>query len=230
MVQCRRPPIAGLKVAALAALTWCAVSAGAARADSLLVINGHIYTGNDKQLFAEAMAVKDGKITAVGSTADIQKQKQADSKVLDLGGKTVVPGFIDSHVHALWGSMALHGLNLYSPEKTIMPLRNPKEFVEAFKTYAAAHPTDKIIMGRASFNPQQTPPKGMLDQAVSDRPLIIHNTSEHSMWLNTKALQLAGITNKPVSNADEEQGIFRNPDGSPNGIVRELSMEIVERA
>jgi hypothetical protein len=214
------------------ALTFVAAAfcSGTASADSLLVVNAHIYTGTPGHLFAEAMAVKDGRISAVGSTADIEKQRQSDSRVLDLGGKTVIPGFIDSHVHSMFGSMALYGLNLYSPERTVSPVTQPDEFVAAFKSYAAAHAKDKIIFGRVAFNPQQAPSRALLDKAVPDRPLVIHNTSEHSLWVNSKALELAGITNKPVPNADEDKGIFRNPDGSPTGVIREIGMEVMERA
>jgi predicted amidohydrolase YtcJ len=199
-------------------------------AGALAVVNGHIYTGDPKQPFVEAMAVRDGKIAAVGSTADIQKNKPANARVLDLGGKTALPGFIDSHTHTMWGSMALYGINLSTPERTISPATQPQEFVAAIKAYAAQHPKDKIIFGRASFSPVAATSKDLLDQAVPDRPLVVHNTSEHSLWVNSKALAMAGITNKPVANAEEDKGIFRNPDGSPSGVIRELSMEVIERA
>jgi len=224
--------LTGLKLTAVAltAMVFTASSSPSAWADSLLAINGHIYTGNPKQPFVEAIAVKDGRIVAVGTTAEIQKQKQSDSRILELGGRTVVPGFIDSHVHSLFGSMALYGLNLHTLERTISPIAQPEQFVAAWRAYAAEHPKDKVLFGRLAFNPQQPPPRALLDRAVSDRPVIIHNTSEHSLWVNTKALELAKIGNKPVPNAEEERGIFRNPDGSPTGVIREISMEIVERA
>src|SRR5262249_13640810 len=85
---------------------------GGAGASELVVLNGHIYTGDPKQPFVEAMAVRDRKVAAIGSTADIQKNKPSSARVLDLGGKTVLPGFIDSHTHTMWGSMALYGVNL----------------------------------------------------------------------------------------------------------------------
>jgi hypothetical protein len=197
-------------------------------AETTLYINGKIYTGAGPG-FAQAMAVTDEKIAAVGTTADIQKMRQNGTKVVDLHGSTVIPGFIDSHAHTLFGSMALHGLNLSTPEKAIWPDDQTDAFVAALKSFAAAHPNEKILFARANYDATKPPNHEILDRAVPDRPLIVHNVNEHSIWVNAKTLALAGVTNKPHPDAAIEAGIMRDKDGSPIGVIREGSMEIIEQ-
>jgi predicted amidohydrolase YtcJ len=199
-----------------------------AYADSLLAINGRIYTGAAPE-WAEAIFVNNGKIEAVGTTAEVQKRKQSDTQVIDLRGRTVMPGLIDSHTHTLFGSMAVHGLNLSTTEKSIWADEQPDEFVAALKTYASERANERFLFARANFDPLKGPSHELLDRAVPDKPLVIHNVSEHSLWVNGKALELAGITNKPVANPIEEAGVVRNADGSPTGYIREASMELIER-
>lgn len=203
--------------------------AGVAHAASTLLINGRIYTSNPAAPWAGGIAIDGARIEAVGSSADIEKLRGPDTRVIDLRGRTVIPGIIDSHAHVLLGSMAVHGINLSTPEWSIWP-DQPEELVNALREYARANPGEKIIFARGNFDPQGSPDRRLLDRAVPDRPLVMHNVSEHSMWINSKALELAGITARPAANAIEDAGIVRNPDGSPTGVIRELSMEIVERA
>ncbi len=202
-------------------------AAHAAHAETTLYINGKIYTGAAAG-FAQAMAVTDEKIAAVGTTADIQKLAQNGARVIDLHGSTVIPGLIDSHTHALFGSLALNGLNLATPEKTIWPDEKPDELIAALRTFAAAHPTDKILFARTTFDVAHPPSHEILDRAIPDRPLVVHNVSEHALWVNAKMLALAGITNKPLPDASIDAGISRNPDGSPTGVIREGTMEVIE--
>lgn len=209
----------------------CVIASGigaASKADDTLYIRGKIYTGASPA-FAEALAVRDARIVAVGTTADIQKQRHNGDRVVDLHGAVVIPGIIDSHAHTLFGSMALHGLNLSTPEKSI-PAEQPQEVIIALRRYAADHPRDKVIFGRADYDQNRPPRHEILDRAVSDRPVIIHHVGEHSIWVNARALALAGITDKPMADPLEESGIVRSNDGKPVGMVREASMELVERA
>ena len=112
---------------------------------------------------------------------------------VDLQGQTVIPGIVDSHIHLLYGAYALHGLNLTTPRESITASK-PELLIARLKAYAEAHPEDPVILGRADFSaaPPSTPTKEVLDRAVPDRPVVIHNSSEHSMWVNTAALRLAG--------------------------------------
>jgi predicted amidohydrolase YtcJ len=197
----------------------------------VVYLHGHIYTAAAAAPWAQALSVTGSRIDAVGSDEQILKRRRASSRVVDLHGRTVIPGFFDSHVHLLFGAMALHGFNLSTPAESITPDK-PERLVARIREYAAAHPADKILFGRADFSasPPYSPQHELLDQAVSDRPVVIHGTYEHSLWLNAKALALAGITDQPVANPDEERDIIRDASGHPSGVLIESAMELMERA
>ena len=199
-------------------------------ATDTLLIHGHIYTGNPKAPWAQALAISGTRIEAVGSDEELLAHKQAQTKIIDLEGKTVIPGISDSHIHMWFGGLELHGLNLSSPEGTITP-DDPEKFVEKIKAYAAAHPNDKVVIVRADFNttPPSTPTHELLDRAVSDRPLVVHNTAEHALLVNAKALALAGITDMPIADPAEEKNIIRDASGNPSGLLLEAAMAIMER-
>jgi predicted amidohydrolase YtcJ len=213
--------------AAAAALGWH----GAAFAADTLLIHGHIFTGSSKAAWAEAIAISDARIEAVGTDEEILKRRAAQTRVIDLHGRTVIPGIVDSHQHMLFGAYALHGLNLSTPEASITPDK-PDIIVARLKAYAAAHPKDAVLFGRADFStvPPTTPTHALLDRAVADRPVVIHNTSEHALWLNAAALKMAGLTDRPVADADEERGVIRDASGRPTGVLLEAAMQVADRA
>ena len=222
-----------MKIARLAPV--CAVIAAfglqsAAIAAETLLIHGHIYTGNPGAPWVTALAVKGPRIEAVGSDAAVLKLRAGGSQVIDLHGQTVIPGIVDSHTHMLYGGYALHGLNLSTPQSSITPDK-PQLLVERLKAYAAAHPHDAVLFARADFStvPPTTPTHALLDQAVMDRPVIVHNTSEHALWLNSAALQMAGITDRPVADHDEERGVIRDASGHPSGVLLEAAMQLAAR-
>jgi predicted amidohydrolase YtcJ len=167
----------------------------------------------------------------VGTNASMHSHRTASTHVVDLHGMTVLPGFVDAHTHMLFGALELHGLNLSTPQKSITPSQ-PELFVDKVRAYAAAHPEEKVIIVRSDFatTPPMTPPQELLDRAVSDRPLVVHNTSEHALWVNTKAMELAGINDRPLSDPDEERGMVRDASGHPLGVLLEAAMEAMERA
>jgi predicted amidohydrolase YtcJ len=202
----------------------------AAFAGDTVLIHGHIYTGNSGMPWVTALAVKDARLEAVGTDADVLKHR-GHAQVIDLHGQTVIPGIVDSHTHVLYGAYALHGMNLSTPEASITP-EKPELFVERLKAYAAAHPHDAVLFGRADFSsvPPTTPTHALLDRAVPDRPVVIHNTSEHALWLNGAALKMAGLTDRPVADADEERGVIRDASGHPTGVLLEAAMQIAARA
>ncbi len=211
--------------ALLGACAWL----GTAFAEDTLLIHAHIYTGNARAPWASAIAVKDARIEAVGSDADILK-RSGRAQIIDLHGQTVIPGIVDSHLHMLYGAFALHGVNLSTPEASITPDR-PDLLVERVRAYAAEHPKDAVLFGRADFStvPPTTPRSALLDRAVPGRPLVIHNTSEHALWLNTAALNMAGLTDRPVADPDEERGVVRDASGHPTGVLLEAAMQIAAR-
>ena len=202
----------------------------AAYAGDTVLVHGHIYTGNPQAPWAEALAVKGARIEAVGSDAAVLKHRD-HARVIDLHGQTVIPGIVDSHTHVLYGAYALHGMNLSTPEASITPDK-PELFVARLKAYAASHPHDAVLFGRADFSavPPTTPTHALLDRAVADRPVVIHNTSEHALWLNSAALAMAGITDRQVADGDEERGVIRDASGHPSGVLLEAAMQLAARA
>ena len=203
----------------------------AAQASDTLLIHGHIYTGNARAPWAAAIAIKDARIEAVGSDAEVLGHRGGRARVIDLHGRTVIPGVVDSHLHMLYGAFALHGLNLSTPESSITPDK-PGVLIGRLRAYAAEHPKDAVLFGRADFStvPPTTPRSTLLDRAVPDRPLVIHNTSEHALWLNTAAMNMAGLTDRPVADADEERGVVRDASGHPTGVLLEAAMQLAARA
>jgi predicted amidohydrolase YtcJ len=207
------------------------LQAGESTPAETLIVHGHIYTANPAAPWAQGMSISNGRITAVGTTDEILKRKSPGSRVIDLHSKTAMPGIIDGHVHTLFGSFALHGLNLWSLEKSVLP-DSSAEFIAALRAYAAAHPTDKIVFVRSVFSTSAPtmPTHDLLDRAISDRPVVVHEVGEHALWLNAPALALAGITAKPVADADEEKGVVRDANGNPSGVLLEAAMQLAERA
>ncbi len=217
----------GACAVAVLALAWH----GAAFASDMLLVHGHIYTGNTLAPWASALAITGSRIEAVGDDAYVLKRRSAHTRVIDLHGQTVIPGIVDSHMHLLYGAIALHGLNLSTPSSSITP-DQPDLLVERLRAYAAEHPKDKVLFGRADFStvPPTTPTHALLDRAVADRPVVIHNTSEHALWLNSAALAMAGLSDRPVADADEERGVIRNASGHPSGVLLEAAMQVAARA
>jgi predicted amidohydrolase YtcJ len=207
------------------------LSPAIALASDTLLLHGRIYTGNARAPWAQALAIAGTRIEAVGSDEEIQSKKKTGTEVIDLRGRTVIPGISDSHTHMLFGAMALHGFNLSTPDQSITQ-ETPDALVRKIQAFAAAHPQEEILFGRADFAsaPPGTPTHELLDRAVADRPVIIHNTSEHALWVNQKALALAGITDQPVPDPSEERYIVRDASGHPSGVLLEAAMEVVERA
>lgn len=216
---------------AIAAMAAIVAAAPAARASDTVYVHGHIYTAVPAAPWAQAIAVTGTRIDAVGSDPAIARLRRPGTHVVDLHGRTVIPGIFDSHLHLLFGAMALHGFNLSEPAHSVTP-EKPEELVARLRAFAAAHPDDPILFGRADFSasPPYAPDHELLDRAVSDRPVVIHGTFEHSMWLNARALALAGITDHPVADPDEERNIIRDASGHPSGVIIESGMEVVERA
>jgi predicted amidohydrolase YtcJ len=218
------------KLVALALLLGSGSAAGAASTSDLLLVHGHIYTGVKDAPWAQALAVTGARIDAAGTDAQMLPTRGPATRVIDLHGRTVIPGIVDSHIHVWLGAVGLHGVNLSTPEASVTPAK-PALFLARIRDYAAHHPAEKIIFGRADFSPSPpfSPTHELLDQAGGDRPVIVHNVSEHAMWLNARALAAAGITDKPLPDLTEERNVVRDASGHATGIVIEAAMEAVER-
>jgi predicted amidohydrolase YtcJ len=199
-------------------------------AGDVLLIHGHIYTGVHAAPWVQALSVTGSRIDAVGTDQQLLAKKGPQTHVIDLHGRTVIPGIVDAHLHLWLGALALHGFNLSTPEASITPDK-PKLVIKKIREYAAQHPTDKLLFGRMDFSPSPpfAPTYALLDQAVTDRPIIVHNVSEHSMLLNSKALALVGITDQPLTDPVEERNVVRDASGHATGVLIEAALEPVER-
>ncbi len=214
----------------LAAFGLCFVTSAMA-GETTLLVHGHIYTADPSRPWAEALAIDGTRIVAVGSDGDLMRRWQKGARVVDLGGRTVIPGIVDAHMHLFFGALELAGFNLSTPKHSVTPA-DPEALVATVQEFAKAHPSDRIVIGRADFSSEQptAPTFALLDRAVTDRPVIVHNSTEHSIWLNTKALELAGITDQPVSDAEEERYVVRDASGRPTGLLLEAAQELANRA
>jgi predicted amidohydrolase YtcJ len=222
------------RMAVLALVSAVFVSTQAVQASELLLLHGHIYTAAASgPKWAQAIAVTGNHIDAVGTDSEVLRFKTPKSKVIDLHGSTVMPGVTDNHVHLWFGSLALHGFNLSTPESNITVDNDPQLFAGKIKAYADSHPKEPVLIGRATFSNGVTTPapdRAFLDKIVPDRPLVIHATSEHTLWVNSKALALAGITSKPLADPEVNKYVLRNAQGEPTGVLREAAMEVMEQA
>jgi predicted amidohydrolase YtcJ len=196
-------------------------------AADLVVLNSRIYTVDSRQPWAEALAISGAKIVAVGNSAEISRYRGSSTKVIDGGGRLVLPGFTDSHIHLLEGGETLTQLRLDDTASIADVQRRLKEF-------AAAHPEKKWILGRGWYYPifgaAALPDKKYLDEVLPDRPVYLECFDGHTWWANSKALQLAGITRQTP---DPPGGfIVRDPkSGEPTGAIKEDSADaLIERA
>ena len=224
------------KPALMALALGMVAGATTAHASDLVLTNGRIYTAAGGQ-WAQAIAITGGTIEKVGSNVEVLKTKTATTRVVDLKGKMVVPGFTDDHTHIWFGSLALDGFNFSTENEEITPEKNRAVFIARIKAYAKAHPAYAVLIGRADFGrgtgakwDLPAADKAILDEASPDRPLVVHNTSEHALWVNSKALALAGIGDKPLPDPVEEKYVVRDAAGHPTGVLNEAAQEVMERA
>jgi len=193
-------------------------------ADTVL-LHAKIYTVNEQQPWAEALAIRGGMILAVGREADIAKYRGPNTKVIDAKQRLVLPGFTDCHIHFLDGSLSLLQVNLDRA-------RTVGDIQQQVKAYASAHPGLLWVLGRGwqytVFGGSGLPNKSILDEVIPDRPVYLESFDGHTWWANSKALKLAGITRE---SQDPPGGQFvRDPaSGEPTGTVKEDAADAVVR-
>ncbi|KUJ73588.1 amidohydrolase [Ruegeria profundi] len=212
------------------ALTSLAFSAGSASAQDIadtIYTGGPILTINDEAPTAEAVAVKDGRILSVGTLTDVMAQQGDETEIFDLEGRTMVPGFIDSHGHVVFGGLQALSANLLAPpdgEVTdIESLQNT--LLDWVEENSAAVEEAGVIIGfgydNAQLAEQRHPTREDLD-AVSDQlPIIIVHQSGHIGVANSKTLEIVGYD---ASTKDPTGGIIqRGAGGEPNGVLEEYA-------
>ncbi len=184
-----------------------------------IVINGRIYTQTDDDRWVDALAIRNGKISRLGTTAEITLLRGAQTRVYDLGGQFVMPGIIDAHVHPAWGGV-----------KTLFQCNfpftaTPDEIAATVSKCVDEQPDAEWIQGgqwTSDFfvNNDLGSPRQWLDKWSGDKAVILRDDSGHNMWVNSKALELAGINSE---SEDPPGGKFERESGSsqPNGLLVE---------
>ncbi len=192
-----------------------------------LYLGGSIVTMNDAQPTADAVATKDGKILAVGAKADVMKLEGAKTEVVDLRGRTLLPGFIDGHGHvSLVGFQAISANVLPPPDGPTASVADLQKTLREFMGTAPTPKTFGVVFGfgydDAQLEEQRHPTRDELDAVSKDLPVVVVHQSGHLGALNSKALELAGITGL---SKDPEGGVIRRREGSeePNGVLEEIA-------
>ncbi|WP_166868505.1 amidohydrolase [Salinibacterium sp. ZJ70] len=187
----------------------------------LVFTGGSVFTATTVRSLTHSVAVTDGRIVAVGH--DVDDLVGPATEVVDLRGRMLVPGFQDAHVHPISGGLELLRCDLNAG-------RTEEDYVRIVASYADAHPDAEWILGGGwsmSVFPGGTPTAAALDRAVSDRPVFLTNRDGHGAWVNSRALELAGIDARTPDPADGR--IERDAAGNPTGTLHEGAMSLVDR-
>ncbi len=193
----------------------------------LVLKNGVIQTMVDEKSTAQAVAIKGNEIVYVGDDSGIDKYVSSSTKVIDLIGQMVAPGFMDGHVHApgFWIDR-LYNIDLGKSKTN-------EDYLKAIKEFVVAHPEMEYYEGRPFLlnvyqkvdgsNPG--PQKEDLDTISADKPIVIADASHHTFWVNSAALRLAGITK---DTPDPQGGLIkRNESGEPTGMLNDSAAQMV---
>src|SRR5262245_55201254 len=203
-------------------MLFCAiVHAGQPSAD-LILTNGKIWTVDSKMPEVQAIAVIGERIIAVGTNAEIESLKGPHTKVIDLNGKRVVPGFNDSHVHFMGGGQQLDSVDLKDAD-------SQQEFARRIAEHTKTRPKGEWIQGGdwddQRWTPVQMPTKELIDPVTPDNPVFVNRYDGHMALANSIALKLAGVTKETP---DPPGGtIVRDSKGEPTGALKDAAMNYV---
>ncbi|MCP4301395.1 MAG: amidohydrolase family protein, partial [Gammaproteobacteria bacterium] len=193
-------------------------SAALGQSADIIFVNGDIYTVDASRSWADAVAIRGNRIAFVGNNEDALALKDSDTRVVDLDGRMMLPGFQDAHVHPIEAGMAYLGCSLHDGTAA-------EDYARLVAECARRSPDIPFIDG-GGWNMDKfaggLPDKKMLDAVVADRPVILKSSTGHQLWVNSRALELAGVD---ASTPDPEGGrIDRYPGtNEPRGSVQENS-------
>jgi len=180
---------------------------------TLVLRGGVVQTMDESRSQATAIAVKDDEIIYVGDDQGLEALIGKDTKVIELNGQMVLPGFVDSHIHSASGWITdMYECNLAGVEAT------EEAYVQALSEFAEANPDLSVIIGsgfQVNAFGELGPSKEALDAIDSERPIIVRDTSLHSVWVNSKTMEMVGVTEETPNPAGGK--IYHNEDGSLRG-------------
>ncbi|WP_446744847.1 amidohydrolase [Silvibacterium acidisoli] len=210
------------------ALLWMAISLPtpflASGQVDVVALHGKIWTENPSHPEAEAMAIAGHRILAVGTDAEIRKLAGPETKTLDLGGRRVVPGFNDSHVHFFWGGQGLASVQLTDA-------KSRKEFTDRIAAFARTQASGTWITNgnwdEQKWSPVELPTHEWIDAVTPDNPVWVQRSDGHQMLANALAMKLAGVDR----NTPDIVGgtIVRDGQGNPTGVFKDAAKDLIER-
>ena len=182
--------------------------------------NGFVYTADGPRSRHQAFAVRDGKFAAVGSNDDMKAMTGPDTKVVDLKGRMVMPGLIDTHIHAVRGALTALGV-VFDPTASV------DEIKAAVKKYIADKKLKKgdwVEGAKWGINAKKLNAK-MLDEVAPDNPVMLHDWTNHLLWVNSAALKAAKITK---DSPDPVGGVIdRDSSGNPTGVLHDKALGLI---
>ncbi|MFE6706070.1 amidohydrolase [Bacillus thuringiensis] len=192
--------------------------------------NGTIYTSNEKQDIVEAVAVKEGKIIFVGSNKDVEGFINEDTKVVDLQGRFILPGFVDNHNHIFEAKSPAAGNCSVSPDASLQKQRSylkdcKKGVKDGEWISGTGFSLEELLKDMDEKSEHQTPLQ-VLDEFFPNNPVLIMERTSHSVWVNSKALELAGI-NRDTKDPQGGRIIRDSETGEPFGILYDTAGDIV---
>jgi predicted amidohydrolase YtcJ len=189
----------------------------------LILHSGRVYTVDAAGRTAEGVAIRAGRIIALGTDADVRTLAGRSTELIDLRGRMLLPGFQDSHNHMPSAGLDRLRIDLSEAHGT-------GEYERLIRTYADAHPESEWLLGGGwamDVFPGGAPTAERLDAIASDRPAFLSNRDNHGAWVNSRAMELAGIT---LETPDPPDGRFeRDPTGRPTGMLHDGAMDAVRR-
>lgn len=211
-----------MSLLAAAILALAQASTVTASPADLVLVSARIWTGDPGRPDASALAVRAGRIVAVGSDTEIRRLRGPKTVVVEGKGRRVVPGFIDCHTHMSMGGFNLLGIDLRHT-------KDPADFTRRLAAFAKTRPaglwmTDGAWDHQVWANPV-LPTRAMLDPATGDRPACLSRTDGHMMVCNSVALKLANVTR---ATKDPPGGVVvRDAAGEPTGVLKDAAMDLV---
>ena len=194
---------------------------GAGKGAELVLVSGKIRTPAHPSGFVQAAAMNGGVVVALGSDEEIRDFVRPFTRVVNLRGRLAIPAFGDAHVHPVQGGLESLRCNLAG-------LRTRQEYLDTIAAYASALPPDAWVLGGGWSMPAfpgGTPNAADLDMVTGGRPAFLPNRDHHSAWVNTVALDAAGVTARTPDPADGR--IERDHDGAPAGALHDGAMRLV---